>query len=572
MKPVTWLTIILGTLLIALFLFITSFETEIASSYIKLFPTQRDKSMVYWIDLTYMLYNELVRICIFIIATVYLAQNVNTQSLFNKIEGRLLKNTTATIGATVLLFTVLSTFVAAYILDAFPNSADEYAYLFQAEAISRGKLWDTPHQLKDFFEFHHIAQVNDVWVGRFPPGWPLVLAIGYLASIPTYLVNVVLGAVSLIVLFIFCKRFYNERVAVWATVCTAFTACVIFNAASFFSHTASFLELLLFVYFLYLYMDERKAHQALLAGFFLALLTITRYFTAFLIFIPFIVYLIYNLRLKSINAFILIGLGSIPPMAFFFWYNYTITGDPLLPVTMWAYNDEALGFVNGHTPAKGVEYVMRRILMFVAWVSPAFLILYAVLLWNKMKHKSKWLMHPEDYGFVLLMIGYFFYYHNGGNQYGPRFYFEAIPFVIVFAIVKVLQSRNRWGYALIITGTVYALVKIPIIASHEHAIIEEREHVYQLVEEKGVRNAVIFLSSGAGLLRPMPNKDLTRNDKSYKNDVIYALDLKEKNKELMDYYKGRNFYIYKRASRETMGELMVLKPQENLTLQTAGDN
>lgn len=569
MKPVTWLTIILGTFLLVLFIFITSFEKEIASSYIKLFPTQRDKSMIYWIDLTYMLYNELARICIFIIATVYLAQHTNIQSIFNRIDQKLVQNSKVTVGVTVALFTILSVYVAAYILDSFPNSADEYAYLFQAEAISRGKLWDTPHQLKDFFEFHHIAQINNMWIGRFPPGWPLVLAAAYVASIPTYMINVVLGAISLVVLYLFCKRFYNERVAVWATICTAFTATVIFNAASFFSHTSSFLEMLLFVYFFYLYIDKKKAQHALLAGFFLGLLTITRYFTAFLIFIPFFVYLVYNDKLKSFQTLVLIGLGAIPPMLFLLWYNYAITGDPLLPVTMWAYDDEALGFVNGHTPIKGAEYVMRRILMFIAWVSPAFLILYGVLLWNKIKNKSERLLHPEDYAFVLLMIGYFFYYHNGGNQYGPRFYFEAIPFVIVFGLVKVLQTRNRWGLALIITGSVYALIKIPIIATHEHAIIKEREHVYQLVEEKGVRNAVVFIGSGAGLLRPMPNKDLTRNDKSYKNDVIYALDLKEKNKELINYYKGRKFYIYKRDTREVMGQLMELNVSDNFTVQTA---
>jgi hypothetical protein len=557
-----WLIAAVAIMLLATYAFILRYEMQIVHFYTKLFPDQKHKSIIYWQDLTDLLFTEMVMLGIFAITTVYVTRKIDVSRLVEKSESLFLKKPSLTLWLIVVSFFIVALYAAVYVLDEFPNSADEYAYLFQAEVLSRGKLWDTAHPLKDFFQFHHIAQVGDVWISRFPPGWPLVLAIAFIVNIPAYIINPVLGAITLIVLYKFCIRFYDQRVAFWSTIITAFSACVILNAGSFFSHTSSLLELLLFIYLMYLYLDEKKFYQAVLAGFCLGLLVITRYFTAFLVFIPFFVYLVYHHKFKAFVPLVLIGIGSIPPMLYLLWYNYAITGNPLVPVTMWAYDDEALGFVNGHTVGKGFQFIVRRIMMFVAWISPAALILYFVFLWKKIKSKSERLTHPEDYWLLFLAVGYFFYYHHGGNQYGPRFYFEAIPFVIIFVVSKVIQSNYKWAYAMMLTGFIYALVKIPIIGRHEYKVVQERQDIYAKVKDKGIHNAVVFVSSGTGLLRPMPQRDLSRNDKDYNNDVIYAQDLKERNIELMDYYKGRAFYYYKRQLNNLEGELVEVKPEE----------
>jgi hypothetical protein len=555
--------IVLAVVLLALYGVITLYEQQIADSYIKLFPTQKDKSATYWNDLTYMLFYELVRLCVFAVVALYAARYLRMERIVQTVELALLKKPTITLLAICAIFFAMAWYTAYVVLDGFPNSADEVAYIFQAEVVSRGKLWDTPHRLADFFEFHHIATVDDKWVGRFPPGWPLVLAVAYVINIPALLINPIIGAITLWIVYWFCVQFYNERVALWATIGTGFTACVLFHSASFFSHSVSFLALLVFIYSTYLYLEERKSYQALLAGLFLGLLVITRYYTAFLILIPFTVCFLYRYRLSQLIPYaLLVAAGTLPFMVYFFWYNHTITGSAFLPVTMWAYDDEALGFVNGHTPVKGAEYVVRRMLMFIAWVSPAYLVLYLVFLIKKLRNKAERFDHPEDYAIILLVIGYFFYYHHGGNQYGPRFYYEAIPFVIIFVVNKVTQYQYRWGYAILLTGILYALVKIPIIARHEYVVIQERQDLYRQVEEKGLRNAVVLISSGTGLLRPMPNKDLTRNDKQYQNGVLYALDLKDRNHELMKYYKDRTFYIYKRGLQQLSGKLIAIQPSD----------
>ncbi len=561
------LTIIFALILTITYFIIHQYESNIIKIYYFLFPGQEYKPFAYWVDLTNLLYTELVMLAVFTVVSVYFIEKTDVFNVMSRAESVLLKNPKVTVAAMAIIFLAVAWYTAAYTLDKFPNSSDEYVYIYEAGDLSKGKLWNDAHPLGDFFEFNHIAQIDGKSIGRFPPGWPLMLAIAYLVHIPSYIINPLLGTLTLIVLYLFCEQFYNKRVALWSTIITGFSSCVIFNSASFFSHTASALELLLFIYFAYRYFDEKKIHQALLAGFFFGMLFITRYLTAVLVFVPFFIYVFHRFKLKSLSPLILIAAGTLPPLLYFLWYNYSITGNPLLPVTMWAYNDEAMGFVNGHTPGKGFQFILRRVMMFIAWVSPAGLILYPVFLWKKLKNKTERLVHPEDYWLMFLVVGYFFYYHHGGNQYGPRFYYEAIPFVIIFIVAKAFQERLRWAYALLFTGLLYALVKFPIISRHEYLVIQEREDLYHQVEKAGIHNAVVIISSSTGILRPMPQRDLPRNDEHHSNQIIYALDLKARNPELIKYYTDKTFYMYKRDRNSATGHLIKLRESEGHPLR-----
>lgn len=552
----SWLVCFTGVILILGYVLINGFESEIASFYSRLFPEKKYHSQEYWTYLTESYFFEFATVCIYFVATFFMVERVNIGAALSKTEHVLLRKTSLTLHVTVAAVFLLTTVVAFLVLQEFPNSADEYAYVFQAESLSRGVLWDTPHPLRDFFEFEHIAEFQNKWLSRFPPGWPLMLSVAFILGVPAALVNPVLGAVTLYVFFAFCKRRYNERTAIWATLISALSGSFIYNSASFFSHTSSLLCLLLFIHFFYIHLDNRRWQTAVLAGFFLGLLAITRYFTAFLIFMPVFGYLVYHSRLRSLPTLIATGFGALPPVLYLLWYNYVITGNPLLPVTMWAYQDESLGFVNGHSVVKGVEFLLRRLFLFITWVSPGLIVLYAVYLWRKLADRTGRWLNPEDYWFVLLIAGYFFYYHFGGNQYGPRFYYEAIPFLVIFVTHQVLNSRSRWSYALLFTGLVYAVVKLPLISDQEHRVVVQRKDVYTKVEEGGISNAVVLIGEGTGPMRPMSRKELARNDKGYKNDVLYAIDQKERNALLLKYYRNRTFYYYVREEDEASGRLI----------------
>ncbi|HEY9488739.1 MAG TPA: hypothetical protein VIQ51_10415, partial [Chryseosolibacter sp.] len=257
--------------------------------------------------------------------------------------------------------------------------------------------------------------------------------------------------------------------------------------------------------------------------------------------------------------FIAMGIGSVPCMAYLFWYNYSITGDAFTPVTVWAYPDERLGFVRGHTVLKGIEHVIRRILMFIYWCSPGLLILYLIFLWRKIKSPIERFIQPEDYIFITLVIGYFFYYQIGGNQYGPRFYFEGFPFLVLFVVSKVLKNREKWTTALLLASVLYPVVRIPFISQREAVIIDERQDMYDLVKEQRIHSAVVFVVDPTSQKRPMPADDLTRNDPMFTNDVLYVLELPGINDQLMRYYRDRSFYKYIRDSKDAEGRLIRIR-------------
>ncbi len=49
---------------------------------------------------------------------------------------------------------------ALFVLQGFPNSADEYAYIFQAETFLQKRLWNEPHPAKEFFSFRRAGTGN----------------------------------------------------------------------------------------------------------------------------------------------------------------------------------------------------------------------------------------------------------------------------------------------------------------------------------------------------------------------------------------------------------------------------
>ena len=57
----------------------------------------------------------------------------------------------------------------------------------------------------------------------------------------------------------------------------------------------------------------------------------------------------------------------------------------------------------------------------------------------------------------------------------------------------------------------------------------------------------------------MGQMDLTRNGLDYNNSFIYAHDLKERNRELMQFYPERSFYKYVRDRESVEGKVIRLR-------------
>lgn len=557
-----WATAVIAAVLIfsiLIFLSLLIFETELAGLLMQWFPPAPAQGEVFYHDIIYLARMEMLWLLLFLVLVgvfAYFSSGLSLDQFF------LVRSRTKSIYYMMLVslvFFATTIFINRVVLEDFPNSSDEYAYIFQAEMFSRGKWWERAHDLPDFFYHNNIAQHDGILVSRFPPGWPLVLSVAFEIGLHPSLMNPLLGLMALVLFYFFVRKYYDQTVAVWSLVALAFTGFYLFNAASYFSHVSCLLATLAFVFCTYTYTENRNVIYGLLAGFFLGFIVLIRYYTALLIFIPFFVYLFIEYRWRAIPLFVWMGIGSVPCLAYLLWYNYSITGNPFLPVTVWAYPSEQLGFVKGHTFWRGIEHLVRRVIMMVYWTSPGLLILYLVFLWRKIKSPAERFLRPEDYAFLSLAIGYFFYYEIGGNQYGPRFLFEGLPFLVVFVVSKVLQTREKWAMVLLLVSLVYPVIKLPFVSYREGYIIDQRQDLYDMVRDQKINNAVVLIASPTSPLRPMPIGDLTRDDPAFLNDVIYVRSLPAINNQLMEFYSDRSFYKYVRDINKPHGELIKIR-------------
>src|SRR5688572_16600995 len=98
------------------------------------------------------------------------------------------------------------------VLRGFPNSADEYAYFWQAQTFALGQVTAATPEPRDTFAFFHLGDVGGHRFSRFPPGWPLLLTPGVWLGLPG-LVNPLLAALALAGIFRLGVAWVGERAA-----------------------------------------------------------------------------------------------------------------------------------------------------------------------------------------------------------------------------------------------------------------------------------------------------------------------------------------------------------------------
>lgn len=461
-----------------------------------------------------------------------------------------------------VVFVILLGFFAVFVLQEFPNSADEYAYIFEARTLAQGRVYNQPHPAHDHFLMYHMAPKDGKWLPRFPPGWSLLLAGGLILHLPLWLVNPLLAVFSFWVLFWLGDRLYGRTTAVVAVILYAFSAFFVFNSASFFAHTSCALLILIAIYCGLRHVEDRSVGFALAAGFAIGLAFLTRYYTAVILSLPFLVWLIAREKGRAVRSVGWIVLGSLPWLAGGMWYNWVVTGNPVIPPFLWHNNHPAyvktdLLLINLHTIAMTISYLARM----VVWTAPPMLFLYG---WFLLAGLARRKVDFVDFMFLTAVVCHVWYGAYAGNQYGPRYYYEAYPFFLLAVVSRLFNperlllspTAKKVSLALIAAGLVVAGGALALHARAEHRVIWERTDLYRQVKERGIDNAVIFIRSSTGAIRNMSRLDLARNGIKISGPVIYALDFGADNQVIMDYFPGRKYYRYVRRPDQAMGRLV----------------
>jgi hypothetical protein len=169
-----------------------------------------------------------------------------------------------------------------------------------------------------------------------------------------------------------------------------------------------------------------------------------------------------------------------------------------------------------------------------------------------------------DCMFVLFVVLLYFYVSRGGNQYGPRLYYEAFPFLVVFTVANLFRE-DRFADKDAAARRMFGLVAISLavtpllFAAHamqERRVIRERMDVFRQASNARLEDAIVLMSGRVGTARSMDVKDLTRNGIDYASPVLYALDRGDQEDcRLLAAYPTRSLHRYTWDAVQRRGSL-----------------
>lgn len=428
----------------------------------------------------------------------------------------------AAVGAPAVLLVIVA--INQAILLNFPNSGDEYVYLYQAETMAAGRLWNPSPVLPEVFQFNYIVQAPGRAFGSFPFGWPLMLALGLGLGLPAWLVNPVLGTLTLGLVWWLGARLYSPRAGVLAAALIGISPFFLFNAASYFSHTSCGL-LLVGAACVAARHDRSPAWVPLVVGLLVGWAVVTRYFTGAVGAVP-IALLLLRPGARRARTLLLFALGGLPWAIALLAYNQALTGHPLqltmtpLTASLW-FRD---GFLS-----RGADILATHVVRHLLWTPPVLVIAYVIYLQAAPRDLRRGLL---EWTLVLMVVPLYFYVERGGNQYGPRFHYEAFLLLVPFVAANVFRRPSLAGAPRrdrVVFGAVAASVALMPVSFAVHAVLErevirERTDLYADARAAGLKNALVLIGGRVGTDRSMAAQDLTRNGIDYGGSVLYGLD------------------------------------------------
>ncbi len=440
------------------------------------------------------------------------------------------------------------------VLLSFLNSADEHSCYFLAECLRKGKLWISPHPLSEFFNVVHVGNKAGKWFSVYPPGWPLIWSFFLGTSWANWL-NPIMVTASLGLFYVIGKKLFGFSVAALGILLLAFSPFFAFTGASYFSHGTCLFTIALFLYS-YLRWDAAQSEKhrivwAAIAASAVGYGLMTRYLTMAALAAPFFLYqgwLLFKRRRvwrpsdTVAVAILLFFMGLVLVQ------NYLVTGKPFRAPNRFDKSWEKLGFRKNYTPLDGIIFFIARFFYLCDWFAPAIIVVYLLSLFQTRSFSPN--QQLFRFGFVYVAVAYFFYFSWGGNQWGPRYYYEGMPFLTIVAAdflrSKWLEGGDRpkkfvLGVLLVsfISNGYLFLKQITFFSQ----AISQRKAIYVLAEKTIRKPAIVFLRGFFGKKLVMAEEDAVRNSPWLDAKILYAHDLGTKNVELKKYYPDREYYL-----------------------------
>lgn len=341
-----------------------------------------------------------------------------------------------------LLFSALAFLAAALIteriFEGMPHIEDEIAYVWQAKALARGHLTipSPPHEKSFLVPF--VVDHNGQRFGKYPPGWPAVLALGVLLGARP-LVNPLLAGAAVWLTYLLGSRLLGERVGLLAAGLTLTSPFFLMNSATLLSHP---LGLVLSAIFALSWLEaftgwpsNRRWFFTLTAALALGVLFLTRPWTALGLGLPFSlhgIYLLWRGEWEVRRRFLVVCLVLLAAVLAYLGWQYALTGDPFLNpyILWWPYDKVGFGpgigvTAEGHSLTQGLINTRQSLWNgssdifgwgYFSWI---FLPFGVWVVWRDARALLVASVFPC---LVLVYIAYWI----GSFLFGPRYYYEGL--------------------------------------------------------------------------------------------------------------------------------------------------
>ncbi|MET3837964.1 glycosyltransferase family 39 protein [Bradyrhizobium sp. OAE829] len=485
-----------------------------------------------------------------------------------KIVSYIAKNTNWWTAVTVVAAILLPLSLAYFVLDRFPNSGDEYCYLFEAHTLAGFRLWETPPILGTNLIPFRTWIFDSKWVSQAPPGWPMVLAGGLLLGIPTWMMNALLGGGSVAALVALCRRVGDRSTTVVAVALFTLTPFYIMNAASYFPHVLSSLLILLFCFCLLPEGEIVRSHKLVAAGAIVGMLLMTRYFDVLPLLPAFLFWLVTQRRKAWPRILGLMVAGFTPFLMLLMIYQYLITGNPFRSSYSVINTPEVSeAFVNLDPSRIANEAILVvvvsliRLAELVLWTSPILVIAYCCCVLRKLKDRK---LAYYDLIFPSFLFAYTVLADPGGNRYGPRYYFGAFPLMMVTIVsaLPLIKARLKRPIdrTMLPLGSIVCLLYLfgtaPLVLAGFRLEVFSRQEPFRVATQVIPGNAIVILDTSAAGLHVW---DLVRNPPSMNAALLYARSGTDIG-ALRNAFPERSIWQYSRYDTTQPGQLIRIMP------------
>ncbi len=408
--------------------------------------------------------------------------------------------------AICLIAFITITILSDQIFEHVPHSEDEVAYLFQAKVFAQNRLAVPTPQYPQAFWTPFVVDYQGQRFGKYPPGWPFLLSFGVRLNAP-WLVNALLGTLTLALIAWLGRCFYYKdpwgcgysrglsRIGLWAAGLGLVTPGFLFLSSSLLSHTASLFWATVVLIALFYSTTERvaccvvrrtngtrtrsaqhvsrftspepkapsgkarKRHAshlyAFLTGLALGATFVTRPFAGVGIGLAVGVFLLVLILRGEIRwtALLWIALGGLPIAALLPLYWWTITGDSTFNAYLLIWPYDRIGFgpdigPYGYSFSDAIFINTRLKLTTLAtglfgWPGWSNLIFLPIPFLTRRAHRWDWLLLGTLLSLIFVHV---FYWSFGGADGGfPRYYYDALPALLLLTVRGVQISMNYLG-------------------------------------------------------------------------------------------------------------------------------